>query len=329
VPTFKAIVVEKSEGGQKVGLADFDEANLMDGDVTVRVEWSTVNYKDGLALTGKAPVVRRFPMIPGIDFAGTVESSSHPQWKPGDRVILNGWGVGETHLGGYAEKARVKGDWLVPLPARNSARGAMAIGTAGYTAMLAVIALERHGVTPRQGAVIVTGAAGGVGSVAVSLLAKLGFAVIASTGRPAEADYLKSLGAQEIIERKELAGASRPLGPERWAGGIDTVGSTTLASVLSMTRYGGAIAACGLAGGMDLPTTVAPFILRGVSLIGIDSVMCPLERRREAWKRLASDIDAGKLAAMTSEIDLAGVMEAGRRIVEGGVRGRIVVKIGG
>ena len=329
MPTFKAIVVEKSEGGQKVGLADFDEANLMDGDVTVRVEWSTVNYKDGLALTGKAPVVRRFPMIPGIDFAGTVESSSHPQWKPGDRVILNGWGAGETHLGGYAEKARVKGDWLVPLPARNSTRGAMAIGTAGYTAMLAVMALERHGVTPRQGAVIVTGAAGGVGSVAVSLLAKLGFAVIASTGRPAEADYLKSLGAHEIIERKELAGASRPLGRERWAGGIDTVGSTTLASVLSMTRYGGAIAACGLAGGMDLPTTVAPFILRGVSLIGIDSVMCPLERRREAWKRLASDIDAGKLAAMTSEIDLAGVMEAGRRIVEGGVRGRIVVKIGG
>ena len=329
MPTFKAIVVEKSEGGQKVGLADFDEANLMDGDVTVRVEWSTVNYKDGLALTGKAPVVRRFPMIPGIDFAGTVESSSHPQWKPGDRVILNGWGAGETHLGGYAEKARVKGDWLVPLPARNSTRGAMAIGTAGYTAMLAVMALERHGVTPRQGAVIVTGAAGGVGSVAVSLLAKLGFAVIASTGRPAEADYLKSLGAHEIIERKELAGASRPLGRERWAGGIDTVGSTTLASVLSMTRYGGAIAACGLAGGMDLPTTVAPFILRGVSLIGIDSVMCPLERRREAWKRLASDIDAGKLAAMTSEIDLAGVMEAGRRIVEGGVRGRVVVKIGG
>jgi len=327
VPTFKAIVVEKGEGGQKAGLADFDEANLMDGDVTVRVEWSTVNYKDGLALTGKAPVIRRFPMIPGIDFAGTVESSSHPQWKPGDRVILNGWGAGETHLGGYAEKARVKGDWLVGLPARNSARGAMAIGTAGYTAMLAVMALERQGVAPRHGPVIVTGAAGGVGSVAVTLLAKLGFAVVASTGRPAEADYLKSLGAREIIERKELAGASKPLGPERWAGGIDTVGSTTLASVLSMTRYGGAIAACGLAGGMDLPATVAPFILRGVSLIGIDSVMCPLERRREAWKRLASDIDAGKLAAMTSEIDLAGVMDAGRRIVEGAVRGRIVVKI--
>jgi acrylyl-CoA reductase (NADPH) len=327
VPTFKAIVVEKGEGGQKARLTDFDEANLMDGDVTVRVEWSTVNYKDGLALTGKAPVIRRFPMIPGIDFAGTVESSSHPQWKPGDRVILNGWGAGETHLGGYAEKARVKGDWLVGLPGRNSARGAMAIGTAGYTAMLAVMALERQGVAPRHGPVIVTGAAGGVGSVAVTLLAKLGFAVVASTGRPAEADYLKSLGAREIIERKELAGASKPLGPERWAGGIDTVGSTTLANVLSMTRYGGAIAACGLAGGMDLPATVAPFILRGVSLIGIDSVMCPSERRREAWKRLASDIDAGKLAMMTSEIDLAGVMDAGRRIVEGAVRGRIVVKI--
>jgi acrylyl-CoA reductase (NADPH) len=329
VPTFKAIVIERGGGVQTAGLADFDEANLMDGDVTVRVEWSTVNYKDGLALTGKAPVIRRFPMIPGIDFAGTVESSSHPRWKPGDRVILNGWGAGETHLGGYAEKARVKGDWLVGLPARNSARGAMAIGTAGYTAMLAVMALERQGVAPRHGPVIVTGAAGGVGSVAVTLLAKLGFAVVASTGRPAEADYLKSLGAREIIERKELAGASKPLGPERWAGGIDTVGSTTLASVLSMTRYGGAIAACGLAGGMDLPTTVAPFILRGVSLIGIDSVMCPLERRREAWKRLASDIDAGKLAAMTSEIDLARVMDAGRRIVEGAVRGRIVVKIAG
>src|ERR1700716_472704 len=324
MPTFKAIVVEKSDGGQKVGLTDFDEADLMEGDVTVRVEWSTVNYKDGLAVTGKAPVVRRFPMIPGIDFAGTVESSSHPQWKPGDRVILNGWGAGETHLGGYAEKARVKGDWLVGLPARNSTRGAMAIGTAGYTAMLAVMALERLGVTPRQGPVIVTGAAGGLGSGAGALLARLGFAVIASTGRPSEADYLKSLGAREIIEREELAGASKPLGPERWAGAIDTVGSTTLANVLSMTRYGSAVAACGLAGGMGLPATVAPFILRGVTLIGIDSVVCPLERRREAWKRLASDFDAGKLAEMTSEIDLAGVLEAGRRIVEGGVRGRVV-----
>ena len=328
VPTFKAIVVDKSDGGQTVRLTDFDEADLMEGDVTVRVEWSTVNYKDGLAVTGKAPVVRRFPMIAGIDFAGTVESSSHPQWKPGDRVILNGWGVGETHLGGYAEKARVRGDWLVRLPARNSARGAMAIGTAGYTAMLAVMALERHGVTPRQGPVIVTGAAGGLGSVAVALLAKLGFAVIASTGRPTEAAYLRSLGAREIIERKELVGTAKPLGQERWAGGIDTIGSTTLANVLSMTRYGGAVAACGLAGGMDLPATVAPFILRGVSLIGIDSVMCPMETRREAWKRLASDLDAGTLAAMTNEIDLSGVIDAGRRILEGGVRGRVVVKIG-
>jgi acrylyl-CoA reductase (NADPH) len=327
VATFRAIVIEKSDGGQKVGITDFDEANLMEGDVTIRVEWSTVNYKDGLAITGKAPVVRRFPMIPGIDLAGSVESSSDPRWKPGDRVILNGWGLGETHLGGYAEKARVKADWLVPLPARNSARGAMAIGTAGYTAMLAVMALEHHGLTPRQGPVIVTGAAGGVGSVAIAILAKLGFEVIASTGRPAEADYLRALGASEIIERKELAGAAKPLGRERWAGGIDSVGSATLANVLSMTRYGGAVAACGLAGGMDLPATVAPFILRAVSLIGIDSVMCPMERRREAWKRLASDLDAGKLAPMISEIDLTGVPDACRRILEGGVRGRIVVKI--
>jgi acrylyl-CoA reductase (NADPH) len=328
VPTFKAIVIEKGDGGQKASLTDFDEADLMDGDVAVRVEWSTVNYKDGLALTGKAPVVRRFPMIAGIDLAGTVESSSHRQWRLGDRVIVNGWGLGETHFGGFAEKARVKGNWLVGLPPRNSARGAMAIGTAGYTAMLAVMALERHGVTPRHGPVIVTGAVGGVGSVAVALLAKLGFAVIASTGRPTEGDYLRNLGAREIIERNELVGAAKPLGQERWAGAIDTVGSTTLANVVSMTRYGGAVAACGLAGGMDFPATVAPFILRGVSLIGIDSVMCPLERRREAWKRLASDMDAGKLAAMTSEIDLSGVIEAGRRIIEGGVRGRIVVKIG-
>ncbi len=327
MPTFKAIVIEKSDGGQRVGLTDFDEANLMEGDVTVRVEWSTVNYKDGLAVTGKAPVVRRFPMIAGIDLAGTVESSSHPQWQPGDKVIVNGWGMGETHLGGYAEKARVKGDWLVRLPARHGAREAMAIGTAGYTAMLAVMALERHGVAPQQGPVIVTGSAGGVGSVAVALLAQRGFTVIASTGRLSEADYLRTLGAAEIIERKELAGAAKPLARERWAGGIDSVGSTTLANVLSMTRYGGAVAACGLAGGMDLPASVAPFILRGVSLLGIDSVMCPIDRRREAWQRLATDLDAGKLAAMTSEIDLAGVIEAGRRIVEGGVRGRIVVKV--
>jgi acrylyl-CoA reductase (NADPH) len=326
--TFKAIVVDKAEAGQTVRLTDFDEKDLMDGDVTVRVEYSTVNYKDGLAVTGTAPVVRRFPMIAGVDFAGTVESSSHPDWKPGDKVILNGWGLGETHLGAYAEKARVKGDWLVRLPPGIGARDAMAIGTAGYTAMLAVMALERAGLSPARGSVVVTGAAGGVGSVAIALLAKLGYAVVASTGRPEEAAYLKGLGATEIIERKELAGPARPLAKERWAGGIDAVGSTTLANVLSMTRYGGAIAACGLAGGMDLPASVAPFILRGVSLIGIDSVMCPLPLRREAWRRLETDLDRGKIAAMVSEIGLADVIAAGRRIVEGQVRGRIVVKIG-
>jgi acrylyl-CoA reductase (NADPH) len=328
VASFKAIVIEKAAAGQQAALTDFDESNLMDGDVTVGVEWSTLNYKDGLALTGKAPVVRRFPMIPGIDFAGTVEASTHPEWKAGDKVILNGWGCGETHLGGYAEKARVKGNWLVRLSSRISTREAMAIGTAGYTAMLAVMALERHGLTPMSGPVLVTGAAGGVGSVAVAILAKRGFQVTASTGRPAEADYLKKLGAAEIIERKELAGPAKPLAKERFAGGIDAVGSTTLANVLSMTRYGGAVAACGLAGGMDLPTSVAPFILRGVSLLGIDSVMRPIADRQAAWQRLESDLDRGKLADMTSEIGLAGVIDAGRNIVEGRVRGRIVVKIG-
>jgi len=328
VSTFKAIVVDKAESGQTVRLADFDERELMEGDVTVGVEYSTLNYKDGLALTGKAPVVRRFPMIAGIDFAGTVQSSSHPAWKSGDKVILNGWGLGETHLGGYAQKARVKGDWLVRLPQSMSTRQAMAIGTAGYTAMLAVMALERAGVAPARGAVIVTGAAGGVGSVAIALLAKLGYTVIASTGRPAEAGYLKGLGATEVIERKELTGPVRPLSKERWAGGIDAVGSTTLANVLSMTRYGGAVAACGLAGGMDLPTSVAPFILRGVSLIGIDSVMCPLAMRQQAWGRLETDLDQAKIAAMTAEIGLGEVIDAGARVVAGEVRGRIVVKVG-
>jgi acrylyl-CoA reductase (NADPH) len=328
VSTFKAIVVDKAESGQTVRRADFDERELMEGDVTVGVEYSTLNYKDGLALTGKAPVVRRFPMIAGIDFAGTVQSSSHPAWKPGDKVILNGWGLGETHLGGYAQKARVKGDWLVRLPQSMSTRQAMAIGTAGYTAMLAVMALERAGVAPARGAVIVTGAAGGVGSVAIALLAKLGYTVIASTGRPAEAGYLKGLGATEVIERKELTGPVRPLSKERWAGGIDAVGSTTLANVLSMTRYGGAVAACGLAGGMDLPTSVAPFILRGVSLIGIDSVMCPLAMRQQAWGRLETDLDQAKIAAMTAEIGLGEVIDAGARVVAGEVRGRIVVKVG-
>ena len=329
MPTFKAIVIDKGAAGQSVGLADFDEKDLMEGDVTFRPDWSTVNYKDGLAVTGKAPVVRRFPMIAGIDGAGTVETSSHPDWKPGDKVILNGWGCGETHLGCYAHKARVKGDWLVPLPAGMDARDAMAIGTAGYTAMLAVIALERYGLKPESGPLVVTGAAGGVGSVAVAILAKCGFQVTASTGRPEEADYLKRLGAAEVIERKELSGTVRPLAKERWVGGIDSVGSTTLANVLSMIRYRGAVAACGLAGGMDLPTSVAPFILRGVALLGIDSVYRPRADRDEAWKRLESDLDRMKLVEMNTEIGLGDVIDAGRLIVEGRVRGRIVVKITG
>jgi acrylyl-CoA reductase (NADPH) len=326
--TFKAIVIDKTSSGQSVALTDFDEKDLMDGDVTVRVETSTINYKDGLAITGKAPVVRRFPMIAGVDFAGTVEQSSHPDWKPGDRVICNGWGLGETHLGAYAQKARVKGDWLVRLPPTMSVRDAMAIGTAGYTAMLSVMALERAGVAPGNGPVIVTGAAGGVGSVAVALLSKLGYQVAASTGRPQEADYLKGLGASDIIDRKDLSGPAKPLAKERFAGGVDSVGSTTLANVLSMTRYGGAVAACGLAGGMDLPTSVAPFILRGVSLLGIDSVMCPLDKRTAAWERLETDLDRQKLAAMTNEIPLEAVIDTAPSIIGGGVRGRIVVNIG-
>jgi acrylyl-CoA reductase (NADPH) len=327
VGTFKAIRVDKAEKGTIVALTQFDEADLMDGDVTVRVEWSTLNYKDGLAVTGKAPVVRRFPMIAGIDFSGTVEQSSHPQWKAGDKVICNGWGMGETHLGAYAEKARVKGDWLVRLPEGMSARDAMAIGTAGYTAMLAVLALERQGLAPDKGPIVVTGAAGGVGSVAIAVLSRLGYHVMASTGRVSETGYLKGLGAAEVIDRNELAGPAKPLAKERWAGGIDSVGSTTLANLLSMTKYGGAIAACGLAAGMDLPSSVAPFILRGVCLLGIDSVMCPIELRKTAWIRLASDLDRHKLAEITHEIGLDEVVAAGAKILAGQVRGRIVVKI--
>ena len=325
--TFKAIRVDKADKGTTVALTQFDEAELMEGDVTVAVEYSTLNYKDGLAVTGKAPVVRRFPMIAGIDFAGTVERSSHPQWKAGDKVICTGWGMGETHLGAYAEKARVKGDWLVRLPETMSARDAMAIGTAGFTAMLSVLALERHGLTPKHGPVVVTGAAGGVGSVATAALSKLGHHVIASTGRMSEAAYLKGLGAAEVIDRSELSGPAKPLAKERWAGGIDSVGSTTLANLLSMTKYGGAIAACGLAAGMDLPSSVAPFILRGVCLLGIDSVMCPIELRKVAWGRLAGALDHGKLAEITHEIGLDQVVESGAKILAGEVRGRIVVKI--
>jgi acrylyl-CoA reductase (NADPH) len=325
--TFKAIRVDKADKGTTVALTQFDEAELMEGDVTLRVEWSALNYKDGLAVTGKAPVVRRFPMIAGVDLAGTVEQSSHPQWKAGDKVICTGWGMGETHLGAYAEKARVKGDWLVRLPEGMSARDAMAIGTAGFTAMLAVLALEKHGLAPKDGPIVVSGAAGGVGSVAAAVLSKLGYHVIASTGRMSEAAYLKSLGAAEVIDRSELSGPAKPLAKERWAGGIDSVGSTTLANILSMTKYRGAIAACGLAAGMDLPASVAPFILRGVCLLGIDSVMCPIELRRTAWSRLASDLDPAKLVEITHEIGLGEVIEAGARILAGQVRGRIVVKI--
>jgi acrylyl-CoA reductase (NADPH) len=325
--TFKAIRIDKAEKGTVAALTQFDEAELMDGDVTVAVEWSTLNYKDGLALTGKAPVVRRFPMIAGIDFAGTVLESSHPDWKAGDKVVCNGWGMGETHLGAYAEKARVKGDWLVRLPQSLSARDAMAIGTAGYTAMLSVLALEKHGLTPQNGPVVVTGAAGGVGSVAIALLSKLGYHVIASTGRTSEEAYLRQLGAAEIIDRNELSGPAKPLAKERWAGGIDSVGSTTLANLLSMTKYRGAIAACGLAAGMDLPSSVAPFILRGVCLYGIDSVMCPLPERKRAWERLATDLDPAKLAEITQEISLDQVIDAGAKVLAGQVRGRIVVKI--
>jgi acrylyl-CoA reductase (NADPH) len=327
VATFKAIRIDKADKGTTAALTQFDEADLMEGDVTVAVEWSTLNYKDGLAVTGKAPVVRRFPMIAGIDFAGTVEQSAHPGWKAGDKVVCTGWGLGETHLGAYAEKARVKGDWLVRLPEGMSPREAMAIGTAGLTAMLAVLALEKQGLAPNSGPMVVTGAAGGVGSVAISVLAKLGHHVIASTGRMSEAPYLKGLGAAEVIDRNELSGPAKPLAKERWAGGVDSVGSTTLANLLSMTKYGGAVAACGLAAGMDLPTSVAPFILRGVCLLGIDSVMCPINTRKVAWTRLAADLDRAKLTEITQEIGLDQVIRMGAEILKGQVRGRIVVKI--
>ena len=324
---FKAFVLSKADKGQALAWTELGEGDLMDGDVTVRVTHSTINYKDGLALTGKAPVVRRWPMIPGIDLAGTVETSASADFRPGDAVVLNGWGLGETHLGGYAEMARVKAGWLVPRPAAFSAAEVMAIGTAGYTAMLCVLALERHGVTPAAGPVLVTGAAGGVGTVAIALLAKLGYSVLASTGRPAEADFLKGLGATEIIDRAELASPARPLGKERWAGVIDAVGSHTLANALAMTRYGGTVAACGLAQGMDLPASVAPFILRGVTLAGIDSVMAPKAARLEAWSRLARDLDKAKLAALTVTHPIAAAPALAVEILAGRVRGRVVLEI--
>ncbi len=327
---FKAILIEKDEQGYRAALKHVDDAQLPAGpdvNVTVKVAASTLNYKDALAITGQSPVVRKFPMVPGIDLAGTVEASSHPDWQPGDRVVLNGWGVGETHWGGLAERARLNGDWLVPLPPAFTAEQAMAIGTAGYTAMLCVLALERHGVKPEHGEIVVTGAAGGVGSVAVALLAKLGYTVAAVTGRAAEADYLKALGAATVLERAEFSQPGKPLAKERWAGAVDTVGSHTLANVCAQTKYGGVVTACGLAGGMDFPATVAPFILRGVTLAGIDSVMRPRPDRIEAWRRLGSDLDVTKLGLITREITLDEAIPAARQLLDGQVRGRVVVRV--
>ncbi|MEE4237185.1 MAG: MDR family oxidoreductase [Anderseniella sp.] len=325
--TFRAIQINKVNDKQTASLVTLTDADLMDGDVTVNVTHSTVNYKDGLALTAKAPIIRKFPLIPGIDFAGTVASSDNPDYKPGDAVILNGWGVGEGHSGGLAERARVKGDWLVKMPAGMDAAHAMAIGTAGYTSMLCVMALEEQGITPASGEVLVTGAAGGVGSVAIAILSKLGYSVTASTGRTSEEAFLKGLGASSIIDREEFNTPPKPLAKSRWAACIDAVGSTTLANVLSQMNYGGVVAACGLAQGMDLPTSVAPFILRGVRLIGVDSVMCPKPRREQAWARLAKDLDMAKLDALTTHIKLDEVIAAGADIIAGKVRGRVVVDI--
>lgn len=324
---YRALQINKDDAGYRTELKVLDESSLPEGDVTVQVAWSTLNYKDGLAITGKGPVVRKFPLTPGIDMAGTVLESANTRWKAGDKVVLNGWGVGETHSGCLAQKARLKGDWLVPLPTAFTERQAMAIGTAGYTAMLCVLALEKHGVKPGDGEILVTGANGGVGSVAIMLLAKLGYTVIASTGRPEEESHLKALGAAGIIDRKELSDPGKPLGKERWAGVVDSVGSTTLANACATTKYAGALAACGLAGGADFPSTVMPFILRGVTLYGIDSVMAPLERRIEAWQRLARDLDVAKLESNTTEIGLAEAIEVGAMLLEGKVRGRVVVDV--
>jgi acrylyl-CoA reductase (NADPH) len=322
---FKAVLIERDPQSYRAAIQSVDDAQLPAGDVTVRVDYSTLNYKDALAITGKGPVVRQFPMVPGIDFAGTVQASTNSAFKEGDRVLLNGWGVGESHWGGLAQFARVKGEWLIPLPAAFSARQAMAIGTAGYTAMLCVMALERHGVTPGSGEILVTGAAGGVGSVAVAVLSKLGFRVVAATGRAAEADFLKQLGAAEVLDRSQFSTPGKPLAKERWAGAIDVVGSQTLVNVCASLRYGGVVAACGLVGGMDFPGTVVPFILRGVTLAGIDSVMRPRQDRVEAWRRLTQDLDIEKLELLTEEISLSQVIERAAQFLQGQIRGRIVV----
>lgn len=324
---FKGILIRKDDAGYRAAIEDIDEAQLPEGDVTIRVSHSTLNYKDGLAITGKGPVVRRFPMVPGIDLVGSVEDSTHPDYKPGDKVLLNGWGVGETHWGGLTQKARLKGDWLVPLPAAFTPQQAMAIGTAGYTAMLCVMALERHGLRPQDGEVLVTGAAGGVGGVAVALLAKLGYTVVATSGRAEETDYIKRLGASEVLPRADFASAGKPLGKERWAGAIDVVGSHTLANVCAATKYRGIVAACGLAGGMDLPASVAPFILRGITLQGIDSVMCPRAERIDAWQRLARDLDPAILTTLATEISLADAIPTAEKLMAGQLRGRVIVDV--
>ncbi len=324
---FSGILINKDDSGQTVEVAQIDEAQLPEGDVTIDVEYSTLNYKDGLAITGSSPVVRSFPMVPGIDLAGTVTETSHPDWAVGDKVVLNGWGVGEGHWGGLAQKARLNGDWLVALPAEFTAKQAMAIGTAGYTAALCVDALVNYGITPDQGEILVTGASGGVGSFAVSLLKAAGFTVAASTGKASEADYLKGLGADTIIDRAELSEKGRPLQKERWAGVVDSVGSFTLANACAQTRYRGAVAACGLAQGPDFNTTVMPFILRGVALLGVDSVMAPRAPRMAAWKRLASDLDTAALDVIAQEISLGEAVDAAKGLLEGKVRGRIVVDV--
>jgi acrylyl-CoA reductase (NADPH) len=329
--SFRALFLEKTNDQFSASVRDLTDADLQshagDGDVVVRVAHSTINYKDGLAIANRSPVVRKWPMVPGIDGAGVVESSSHSGFKAGDRVVLNGWGVGETHWGCLSGKANLKGDWLVPLPANLSTRQAMAIGTAGYTAMLCVMALEGQGLKPADGDVLVTGAAGGVGSVAVALLSSLGYRVVASTGRASEAPYLQQLGASEIIDRNSLSAPGKPLQKERWAGVVDAVGSHTLANACAQAKYRGVVAACGLAQGMDFPSSVAPFILRGVRLIGVDSVMCPMPERRTAWQRLARDLDLSKLDAMTEEISLEAALQAAPQILAGQVRGRLVVDV--
>lgn len=324
---FKGILIEKDESGYRAAIKEIDEAQLPEGNVTVRVSHSTLNYKDGLAITGKGPVVRKFPMVPGIDLVGTVEESSHPEYKAGDSVLLNGWGVGETHWGGLAQKARLNGDWLIPLPATFSPQQAMAIGTAGYTAMLCVLALERHGVKPTDGEILVTGAAGGVGSVALALLSKLGYSVVAVTGRPQDSDYLKSLGAVEVLERSQFSSPGKPLGKERWAGAVDVVGSHVLANVCATTKYRGVVTACGLAAGMDFPASVAPFILRGVTLVGIDSVMCPHVDRLEAWQRLGCDLDVVKLEGISRVVGLSEVIPLASSLLRGEIRGRVIVDV--